>query len=106
MRIDLSYIEGNRYKVLSGADFGERVRKIFRLDEMDKNGDVITIYVPEYVYSLNSSFFSGLFQKSITTLGEKKFREKYQFECSDIIKENIEDGIFNIVYTLNLLGRE
>ena len=37
-------------------------------------------------------------------MGEEKFREKYVFECDEVIKLNIENGIFNIVKTIDLLG--
>lgn len=103
-KIDLSKHKGKKYKVLSGADLGIEVRKNLRLDRSDKQSGVTTFWIPDDVYSLNSSFFSGLFQKSIRTLGVDKFREKYKFECSPTIRENIEDGIFNIVNTLNLIG--
>lgn len=106
MQIDLSMYKGNRYKVLSGAEFGEAVRADNRLDDEDSHEGVVTFYIPDNVYSLNSSFFSGLFQRSIRTLGESKFREKYKFSCSEVIQENIEDGIFNIVNTLNLMGKD
>lgn len=102
--IDLSRHNGQIYKVLSGVDFGEEVRKKLDLDRLDTQPDLVVFSIPECVYSLNSSFFSGLFQKSIKRLKEQGFREKYQFECSPVIRKNIEDGIFNIVNTLNLLG--
>lgn len=103
-RIDLSKHKGKTYRVLSGAELGKEVRKTLNIDLLDNKTNIITFYIPNSVYSLNSSFFSGLFQKSIHDLGEKKFREHYKFECADIIKENIEDGIFYILNTLNLLG--
>ena len=103
-RIDLSKYNGRTYKVLSGAELGKEVRKALNIDTLDNQADAVTFYIPESVYSLNSSFFSGLFQKSISNLGEKKFREHYKFECAEIIHENIEDGIFYILNTMNLLG--
>ena len=102
--IDLNMIAGKQYKVLSGVELGEKAREIFKLDDEDMDSDVVTIKIPEEVYSVNSSFFSGVFQKSIKRLGEKKFREKYIFECDEVIKLNIENGIFNIVKTMDLLG--
>ena len=98
---NLSIYKGEKFKVLSGADFGKEVREEFKMDELDAQTDEVLFYVPDYVYSLNSSFFSGLFQKSIRALGEQKFRQKYHFKCSSIIRENIDDGIFNVLNTLN-----
>ena len=103
-RIDLSKHKKKTYRVLSGAELGREVRKELNIDVLDNQEGTVTFYIPESVYSLNSSFFSGLFQKSIRNLGEKKFREHYKFECNEIIRENIEDGIFYILNTLNLLG--
>ncbi len=103
-RIDLSKHKGKTYRVLSGADLGEEVRNALNLDILDNQAGSVTFYIPESVYSLNSSFFSGLFQKSIRNLSEKKFREHYKFECTEIIRENIEDGIFYILNTMNWLG--
>lgn len=103
-RIDLSKHKGKTYRVLSGAELGREVRKELNIDVLDNQAGTVTFCIPESVYSLNSSFFSGLFQKSIRNLGEKKFREHYKFECTEIIRENIEDGIFNILNTMNWLG--
>ena len=103
-RIDLSVINGQKFKVLSGVELGEKARKEFNVDLLDSQQNKVVFFVPDDVYSVNSSFFSGLFQKSIKTLNEKRFREQYTFECDEIIRLNIENGIFNIVNTLDLLG--
>ena len=63
-----------------------RIKDGFTLDDFK-------IVIDKNVYSFNSSCFLGLFGKSIRELGENKFREKYQFECTDLIRMNIEDGI-------------
>lgn len=102
--IDLSKHQGRTYKVLSGVTLGEDVRKVLKLDSFDKNDEKIIFSVPDSVYSLNSSFFAGLFQKSLRVLGERNFREKYQFKCNDTIRANIEDGIFYVLNTADLLG--
>ncbi len=102
--IRLNLINGVNYKVLSGVELGETARRAFNLDLLDYQGNIVTFQIPDEVYSVNSSFFSGMFQKSIKNLGEKVFRERYVFECDDIIKMNIENGIANIVNTMDLLG--
>lgn len=102
--IRLNIINGISYKVLSGVDLGVTARKTFNLDLLDSQENIVTIQIPDEVYSVNSSFFSGMFQKSLKTLGEKVFRERYLFECDDIIKMNVENGISNIVNTMDLLG--
>ena len=103
--IDLNEYGGKNYKVLSGVPLGREMRKHYKLNELDKKQDeVITFKIPDSVYSVNSSFFAGLFQASIKTLGESHFREKYLFDCNDIIRKNIEDGIFYATNTMDLLG--
>ena len=103
-RIDMSVISGKKYKVLSGVDLGKRAREEFNLDLLDEQKNGVVFCVPEDVFSVNSSFFSGMFQASLKELGEKEFRERYKFECDDIIMMNIENGISNIVNTTDLLG--
>ena len=103
-RLDISVINGKKYRVLSGVYLGKEARKYFNLDLLDSQSNVVTIVVPDDVFSVNSSFFSGLFQSSIKKLGEKKFRERYLFDCDSIIKLNIENGILNITKTYDLLG--
>ena len=103
-RIDISIYKNKKYKVLSGVERGAEVRNEIGLDLMDAQENCVQFVIPQDVYSLNSSFFSGLFHQSLTRLGEKKFRQLYQFECTDIIRKNIEDGIFYVLNTKNLLG--
>lgn len=105
-RIDISIYKNRKYKVLSGVDRGAEVRAEIGLNLMDSQENQVLFVIPPDVYSLNCSFFSGLFHQSLRQLGEKKFRELYQFECTDIIRKNIEDGIFYVLNTKNLLGEE
>lgn len=86
-------------KIFSGIENGKKARKKFRIGKLDKEEDMVVISIPCWFYSINSSFFSGMFETSLKNLGEKKFREKYIFICDDIIKMNIENGIFNILHS-------
>ena len=70
----------------------------------DNDEEIYEFEIAQEVYSFNSSCFLGLFSDSIKKLGEKKFREKYQFNCSDLIRMNIEDGIRDAVNKANPLG--
>lgn len=92
-RINISVIDGKKYRVLSGVDLGRHAREEFRLDLFDKQQNEVVFFIPEDVLSVNSSFFSGLFQASLKNLGEKEFRKRYKFECDNIIMMNIENGI-------------
>ncbi len=102
-KIDLSMIQNKKYKVLSGVDLGKQSRKFFKIDDLDAQSAPVTLVVPKDVFSLNSSFFSGLFYDSIAKLKEAGFREKYVFDCTDIIRKNVENGIFYVLNTKNLL---
>ena len=62
MNIILNKINGKSYKVLSGVDLGTDARKSFNLDAIDSSKESVTISIPDDVISVNSSFFSGLFQ--------------------------------------------
>lgn len=102
MKIDLKHFKRKESKVFTGRPEGQKVRKDLKLDEIDKNDIVVNILIPNDTLSVNSSFFSGMFQKSLSTLGETQFRKKYQFICRKevIIKINIEQNIKNCLLML------
>ena len=104
MTIQLNRINDTQYRILSGVDLGKAARTFFDLERLDNLEEVINVNIPDDVISVNSSFFSGLFQASILSLGEQKFREHYIFSCDEVIRMNVENGIFNIVKTADLLG--
>ena len=100
--IDLQQYRNLNSKILSGRHFGMQVRKKMKLDEIDKTEEQVTIIIPDDIWSLNSSYFIGVFEKSVNYLGEENFRNKYVFQCSNnYILENIEQGIEDIFYNLN-----
>ncbi len=102
-KIDLSKLT-QYIRVISGRDKGIELRAKLKIDEKDNDEEIYEIEIAKNVYSFNSSCFLGLFSDSIKKLGEKKFREKYQFNCSDLIRMNIEDGIRDAVNNGNPLG--
>ncbi|MCK4258024.1 MAG: hypothetical protein KAX49_03550 [Halanaerobiales bacterium] len=93
MVINLKEHFNNEVKVLSGREIGKKHRDKFNLNRLDKNNDTINIIVPDDLYSINTSYFLGLFGPSIRNLGEDQFRKKYIFQCDEVIRLNIEDGI-------------
>jgi len=102
--IDLGKYKSAKSRVFSGRLEANVVRKKINLDILDKNDDeVVNITIPTDIISLNSSFFLGLFGPSVRFLGEQKFREKYVFECTDIIKRSVNDGIERALKTSNPL---
>ncbi|MBL0938136.1 MAG: hypothetical protein IBJ03_04530 [Gemmatimonadaceae bacterium] len=86
-------------RVFSGRGRGEIVRDNVRLESLEKEFERISIYVPEDVFVLTSSFFLGMFDLCIRRLGEAGFRAKYEFTGKDIarivdesIVEALKDG--------------
>ena len=77
--------------VLSGRPKGETIRARLRLDREDDDPQPVKILVPAEIVSLNSSFFLGLFDASVKKLGDG-FEKKYVFECTPIIRADVEKG--------------
>jgi len=91
IKIDLQQYKNSNSKILSGKNFGMQVRKKLELDKIDNIEEQVTIIIPSDIWALNSSYFIGVFGKSILMLGEENFRKKYLFQCSNnYILENIE----------------
>lgn len=87
------YYEMYDENVLAGRPEGTDYRAVLGLDNIDTNGEIVEVIIPEYFFSLNSSFFLGCFGPSVRKLGEKNFRSKYIFICDSSLKKGIEDGI-------------
>ena len=87
-------------KIFSGRDKGIAARKELELNKFDGASESVEVLIPKDTWSINSSFFGGLFEKSIISLKEKRFLEKYKFEFDDktpLTEElwnNIKEGIF------------
>lgn len=93
--IDLAkYSQG--VSVLAGRDRGYAVRKAEALDSLERDykpGDEpVLVRIPETVLSVNSSFFLGMFEKSIRDLGADGFRSAYRFEGNGA-EQTVADGI-------------
>ena len=80
-------------RVLSGRDRGNECRKRFGLDRLDKNPDDIVVTIPNDIYSLNTSFFLGLFGKSVRDLTKEGFLRKYRFEGDEVHLTTVTEGI-------------
>lgn len=93
MKIDLNNHRTNGSRVFSGRDRGYNLRKKLKLDQIDVNTENVTVLIPEDTISLNSSFFLGLFGESVRNLQRSGFEQKYTFQCKDVIRKSIEDGI-------------
>ena len=101
--IDLNRCVKKDSKVLSGRDEGKKWRNEFNLENLDNSGEVIKVQVPEDLYSINPSFFLGLFGKSVRLLGVENFKKHYIFLCDEIIMECIEEDINRAVNEVDVL---
>lgn len=89
--VDFSKLGGPVY---AGRTKGERARQQLMLDDVDSRPGVVKVKIPDGTYSLNSSFFLGLFGPSVIRLRTRDaFLEKYVFEAPSIILEEIDKGI-------------
>jgi hypothetical protein len=83
-QIDLGKYRSENAEIFSGRQRGLDVRKDAGLDSLDRNSDPVIVHIPEDVFSVNSSFFLGMFTPSIERLGGEAFKRKYRFTGKDI----------------------
>lgn len=80
-------------RVLSGRPRGIECRQRFDLTRLDAVPEHIVVRIPPDIYSMNTSFFLGLFGDSVRALGKQDFVTKYRFVCDPIHVDTIADGI-------------
>jgi len=95
MKINLMDVTDNgRVHNLSGKGHGENVREHFDLDRLDEEDGCVEVIVPNDIYAISSSFFSGMFSRSIQNLGgEERFLEKYIFRSHPELMRQIYHGL-------------
>lgn len=93
-QVSLERYRSEGVRVFAGRERGEEVRRKAELDILDERTDVsvIEVLVPLDVFSVNSSFFLGMFGPSVRKLGERGFRAKYRFSGKDI-SGTVDEGI-------------
>jgi hypothetical protein len=84
-------------RFLSGRPSGEKARRHFKLDSLDKSDDKAVVTVPDDLYALNLSFFLGMFGPSVRKYGPEEFRKKYIFTGRSIHQKTVEEGISRAV---------
>ena len=83
--------------VISGRNLGKEQRKKLKIDDKINKYETIEIEIPNNIYSISSSFFLGMFGDIVRSYKTKeKFLEKFNFNCSDSLKNNINDGINDV----------
>jgi hypothetical protein len=92
--IDLNAYRSGNTSVFSGRPRGEAVRKQINLDKVDTTEELVKVVIPGDVFSVNTSFFLGLFGESVRGAGSKEnFLKRFTFECPPEILEDVSDGI-------------
>ena len=77
--------------LFSGRQSGQLNRNKYNLDKIDQSDVSIDVLIPEDTYAITSSFFMGLFGKSIRDLGDRNaFVKKYRFKTSERFRGKIE----------------
>ena len=77
--------------MFSGREKGRLNREKFALDTIDVSDQNVDVIIPDNTYSITSSFFMGLFGKSIRELGDRdEFLDKYRFKMPNKFSDKIE----------------
>lgn len=107
-RIDLLEYRGVNSTMFTGRPQGEQVRKKLNFDSVDNSSKKIILEIPTGTTSFNPSFFLGLLFDSISNLGIEEFKQKYEFDLSNvdsefktIINDDIEDGMRHAKNSIN-----
>lgn len=82
VNIDFKKLGGPTY---IGRDNGEAARREFNLDELENDDalEKVLVNIPPETYNINSSFFLGLFGKSIRKAGSKdEFLKSFEFNTN------------------------
>lgn len=101
MNIDLKQLQG---RFLSGRERGREIRKARGIDNIDAENKNVQVIFPDEVELISSSFFLGMFGKSILQYASKnKFREKYKFVGSEKALKNFDTYIDFALQNKNLI---
>lgn len=90
--INLSELTEGRVRNLTGHERGLAARAKFNLDTLDASTDSIEVKVPEDLEGITTSFFQGMFAKSVRA-SQDKFLDRYRFHASPAIMEQVLRGI-------------
>jgi len=85
--IDFSKLGGPVYV---GRANGAQARQKLKIESLDGQQDPVRVLVPMETYSVNSSFFLGMFGPSLTRFDSPElFFDHYRFEAPDHVIEAI-----------------
>lgn len=76
--------------VYVGRANGKKARDKLEIDKLDLLESRIKVVVPDITYSINSSYFLGLFGPSVVAFGSQEaFFDHYVFAATDVVMESI-----------------
>jgi hypothetical protein len=92
--IDLAQVRTSpESRVFSGRERGLAARQKFNLARADREPETITVLIPRDTYSMNMSFFLGMFGDSVRSLGREGFNRKYRFDSDPVHLQSIIEGV-------------
>jgi hypothetical protein len=90
--------------VYVGRARGQQVRAQLKLDEADRDNKNVTVRIPNSTFSINSSFFLGLFGPSIRAAKSREaFLARFSFSCDARFWESIDAGIERALFENTIL---
>lgn len=94
MSINFAEISKGRVRNVSGHERGVAARKQFNLDSLDFADQTVEVFVPDELDAIATSFFQGMFAKSVENLGsDVRFLQHYRFNASPVIMDQIIRGL-------------
>ncbi|WP_143613280.1 hypothetical protein [Thiohalospira halophila] len=86
--------------VFAGRERGKKVREAVKLEDIDRDeSKKVKVVIPDDTYSINSSFFLGLFGDSIRHAGSKdSFLRKFEFYAPGHFRPKIESYISRALF--------
>ena len=97
------FVGDDRVFVASGRESGVRAREGLRLNGTDADNNLYLIRVPKHIITMSPSFILGLIAPSVQVLGGvTKFFEKYKFETSQDVIEQIRRSAVYVASLNNL----
>lgn len=101
IEVNLANASGRNY---AGKPNGWAFREQQELDKKDVDGtEVIKLIIPDYAYGITSSYFVGLFGKSMLLSGsEERFKERIDLSAaSKSQKDCMENAIHHVFLARN-----
>ena len=93
-----SFLKGKPVRNLSGHERGVAAREFYGLDELDTVDEEIIFIISPDVDAIASSFFQGMFSKSVhELLGDEGFLNHYKYRANPSVFHQIEQGIRRII---------